>query len=70
MAKNDLGELRRASLVSTFGPGAVVDFRAAGGAVSGVVAGLETWDEKQTNGNRKAPAEEAAGQRIQAPTYS
>lgn len=46
MAKNDLGELRRASLVSTFGPGAVVDFRASGGAVSGVVAGLETWDEK------------------------
>lgn len=46
MAKNDLGEVRRASLVSTFGPGAVVDFRAAGGAVSGVVAGLETWDEK------------------------
>jgi hypothetical protein len=46
MAKNDLGEIRRASLVSTFGPGAVVDFRAAGGAVSGVVAGLETWDSQ------------------------
>lgn len=45
MARNDLGELRRASLVSTFGPGSVVDFRGSGGAVSGVLTGLETWDE-------------------------
>ena len=45
MARNDLGELRRAALVSTFGPGSVVDFRGSGGAVSGVLAGLETWDE-------------------------
>lgn len=42
---NELGELRRSSLISTFGPGAIVDFRADGAAVSAVVAGLEAWDE-------------------------
>lgn len=42
--KNDLQELRRSAVVSTFGPGAVVDFRAEGGAVSGIAAGLEEWD--------------------------
>ena len=42
--KNDLQELRRSAVVSTFGPGSVVDFRAGGGAVSGVAAGLEEWD--------------------------
>lgn len=42
--KNDLQELRRSTVVSTFGPGSVVDFRADGGAVSGVAAGLEEWD--------------------------
>ena len=44
MANNQLGELRRSSVVTTFGPGAVVDFRADGASVSGVVAGLEEWD--------------------------
>lgn len=42
--KNDLQELRRSAVVSMFGPGSVVDFRAGGGAVSGIVAGLEEWD--------------------------
>ncbi|RMH03811.1 MAG: DUF1998 domain-containing protein [Nitrospirae bacterium] len=42
--KNDLQELRRSAVVSTFGPGSVVDFRAGGGAVSGIAAGLEEWD--------------------------
>lgn len=42
--KNELQELRRSAVVSTFGPGSVVDFRAGGGAVSGVAAGLEEWD--------------------------
>ncbi|RMF13671.1 MAG: DUF1998 domain-containing protein [Alphaproteobacteria bacterium] len=42
--KNELQELRRSAVVSTFGPGSVVDFRAGGGAVSGIVAGLEEWD--------------------------
>jgi Domain of unknown function (DUF1998) len=40
----NLGELRRSAIVSTFGPGAVVDFRADGGAVSAVAACLEEWD--------------------------
>ncbi|WP_438040179.1 DrmB family protein [Sorangium sp. So ce128] len=41
---NDIGKLRRSTVVSTFGPGAVVDFRAEGAAISGVVAGIEEWD--------------------------
>lgn len=44
MADNSLGSLRRSSVVMTFAPGAVVDFRADGAAVSAVVAGLEEWD--------------------------
>lgn len=42
--KNDLQELRRSAVISTSGPGAIVDFRAGGGAVSGIAAGLEEWD--------------------------
>lgn len=42
--KNELQDLRRSAVVSTFGPGSVVDFRAGGGAVSGIAAGLEEWD--------------------------
>lgn len=45
---NDLGKLRRSQVVTVFGPGAVVDFRAAGpgGApISVVAAGLEEWDQ-------------------------
>ncbi|EPX60589.1 hypothetical protein D187_001743 [Cystobacter fuscus DSM 2262] len=44
MANNELGKLRRSTVVSTFGPGAVVDFRADGAAISGVVSGIEEWD--------------------------
>jgi hypothetical protein len=42
---NAIGELRRSSVVMTFAPGAVVDFRADGAPVSAVVAGLEEWDQ-------------------------
>lgn len=41
---NDLQNLRRSGVVSTFGPGAVVDFRADNAPVSGLAAGLEEWD--------------------------
>ncbi len=41
---NDIGSLRRSAVVSTFGPGAVVDFVAGGAPVSVVIAGLEEWD--------------------------
>jgi len=44
MPNNRIGELRRSAVVTTFGPGSVVDFRAEGGAVSAVTAGLEEWD--------------------------
>lgn len=40
----DIGKLRRSTLASTFGPGAIVDFRAGDATVSGIVAGLEEWD--------------------------
>jgi hypothetical protein len=43
---NELGELRRTAVVSTFGPGAIVDFRAGDAPISAVVAGLEEWDRR------------------------
>ncbi len=45
MARYDLGELRRSAAVATFGPGAIVDFRAGEATISAVAAGLEQWDE-------------------------
>ena len=44
MVDNELGELRRSSVIMTFAPGAVVDFRVENAAVSAVVAGLEFAD--------------------------
>ncbi len=44
MADNSLGELRRSTVVMTYGPGTIVDFRADGAPVSVVPAGLEEWD--------------------------
>lgn len=47
MTRDKLGEIRRSQVITTFGPGAVVDFRTGGrnGApVSAVVCGLEDWD--------------------------
>jgi len=41
---NDLKDLRRSGVVSTFGPGAIVDFRSENAPVSGVTAGLDEWD--------------------------
>jgi hypothetical protein len=41
---NDLGELRRSAVVSTFGPGSIIDFRAGPATISAVAAGLEEWD--------------------------
>lgn len=46
MSNNSLGKLRRSVVITTFGPGSIVDFRADGGPVSAVVAGLEIWDER------------------------
>lgn len=44
MASNELGPLRRSAAATTFGPGAIVDFRAGAATISAVVAGLEEWD--------------------------
>lgn len=44
MASNELGPLRRSAAATTFGPGAIVDFRAGEATISAVVAGLEEWD--------------------------
>ncbi|NNC14837.1 DUF1998 domain-containing protein [Corallococcus exiguus] len=58
---NEIGKQRRSTLVTTFGPGAVVDFRADGAPISGVVAGVEEWD------NSFKPAGLANPQRIHEP---
>jgi len=43
---NEIGKLRRSTTVTTFGPGSIIDFRTKeGGPVSGVAAGLESWDQ-------------------------
>lgn len=42
--KYDLTELRGSDVVSTFGPGSVIDFLADGAPISGIAAGLEEWD--------------------------
>jgi hypothetical protein len=46
MAPNELGPLRRSAAATTFGPGAIVDFRAGEATISAVVAGLEEWDSR------------------------
>ncbi len=47
-----IGSVRRSHVASTFGPGAVVDFRApgSGAPLSGLVAGLEEWDGVAASG--------------------
>ena len=46
MPGNELGKVRRSAAIMNYGPGAIVDFRAGGGPVSVVAAGLEQWDER------------------------
>ncbi|MEW5848029.1 MAG: DUF1998 domain-containing protein [Myxococcota bacterium] len=59
---NELGGVRRSQVLTTFGPGAIVDFRiATGAAVSVVAAGLEEWD------NEAAPKGMLNRQRIHEP---
>lgn len=41
----DIGSIRRSQVVTTYGPGAIADFRLPSGALlSGVMQGLEAWD--------------------------
>lgn len=45
--RNELGNVRRSQIITTHGPGSILDFRAGGyggAAVSVVAAGLEEWD--------------------------
>jgi hypothetical protein len=44
MAKYELGDLRRSSVIMNAAPGAVVDFRADGAPISAVIAGQDAWD--------------------------
>ena len=48
MPNNELGKLRRSSVIMNYGPGAIVDFRSGstGAPVSVVSAGLEQWDDR------------------------
>lgn len=44
---NELGDIRRSQIITTHGPGSIIDFRAGGyggAGVSVVAAGLEEWD--------------------------
>lgn len=48
MVNNDAGEIRRSSVILTYGPGSVIDMRADGGyggPISGCSTGLDEWDE-------------------------
>ncbi|MBK8979629.1 MAG: DUF1998 domain-containing protein [Planctomycetes bacterium] len=59
---NELGEIRRSQVVTTYGPGAIVDFRAGSqgdAAISAVAAGLEAW--------QKVPDQYADATRIHEP---
>ena len=45
--RNELGDVRRSQIVTTHGPGSIIDFRAGGyggAGISAVAAGLEEWD--------------------------
>jgi len=45
--RNDLGDIRRSQIITSYGPGAIIDFRAGGyggAGISVVAAGLEEWD--------------------------
>lgn len=44
---NQLGDIRRSQVVTTYGPGSIIDFRAGRGgdaAISVVASGLESWE--------------------------
>lgn len=45
--RNELGDIRRSQIITSHGPGSIIDFRAGnygGAGVSVVAAGLEEWD--------------------------
>ena len=46
MAKNDLGEIRRGQIITTYGPGSVVDLviGKTSKQVSVIMSGIDQWD--------------------------
>lgn len=45
--RNELGDVRRSQIITSYGPGSIVDFRAGGyggAGISVIAAGLEAWD--------------------------
>ena len=40
----ELGEVRRSQVITTYGPGSIVDFRVGKALISAVAAGLDAWD--------------------------
>ena len=43
---SEIGKIRRSQIISTYGPGSIIDFRSPAGApVSAISGGLEDWDE-------------------------
>ena len=54
MSKN-VGSIRRSQIISTFGPGAIVDFRLpkSGALLSGVMQGLESWEAYTKAGHKQ-----------------
>lgn len=49
MPRNELGDIRRSQIITTHGPGAILDFRAGNSgaaAISVISAGLEVWDQR------------------------
>ena len=62
-----LGTLRRSQIVSTFGPGALVDYRAggaSGGTVSALTLGLDSWDVAQCRPLHEPALERLLGLRL------
>jgi hypothetical protein len=49
---NKIGSIRRSHIVTTYGPGSIIDFRNPSGApLSGVLSGLEEWDSAARDNN-------------------
>ncbi|TAZ73771.1 DUF1998 domain-containing protein [Rhizobium ruizarguesonis] len=49
-----IGKIRRSQIISTYGPGAIIDFRSAAGApISAVSGGLELWQEARLDNRQR-----------------
>jgi hypothetical protein len=58
----EIGEVRRSQVITTFGPGAIIDMRSqvkGGGPVSVVAAGIDEWDRSASNNGNSRGIEHA-----------